>query len=59
MIEIQIHEKANNSWNDRLLNFEIDSIYYTVKHANFIIHKGWNPKFITFLNNAVKIINQI
>jgi lipid II:glycine glycyltransferase (peptidoglycan interpeptide bridge formation enzyme) len=59
MIEIQIHEEADDSWNNRLLNSKIGSIYHTVEYANFIIHKGWTPKFIIFLDNTGKIVGQI
>jgi len=59
VIEIQIHKEADNSWNERLLNSKTGSIYHTVEYANFIIHKGWTPKFVTFLDNTGKIIGQI
>lgn len=59
MIDIHVNEQADNSWNDRLLDSTMGSIYHTAEYANFICHKGWIPKFVTFLDSTGKIVGQI
>jgi len=59
MVEIQINEQADNSWNKRLLNSKLGTIYHTSEYGSFINHKGWTPKFVTFLDNSGKIVGQI
>jgi len=59
LIEIEIDEKADNKWNERLINSETATIYQTKEHAYFNYHIGRKPLFIKFIDKKGDIAAQM
>ena len=59
MISIQVNDTCDENWNSRLLKSTTGSIYHTKEYSEFVKHKSWSPKFLTFLDNNDKIVGQL
>ena len=59
MIEIEITEKPDSNWNERLIQSNFATIYQTKEWGDVVSNIGQIPKFIKFLDNEDNIIGQI
>ena len=60
MISIDIVEKPDSQWNDRLKNSPDGTIYQTKEYSNYIrTILGWETSFLRFVNPKGKIVAQL
>ncbi len=59
MISIDIQEKPDSKWNDRLLTSNQGTIYQTADYANFLSSVDYEPIFMKFFNKKGNEIAQL
>lgn len=59
MITLEIDEKPDTDWNNRLLNSEGGNIYQTKEYGIHLIRMGQTPYFVKFINGKGNIIGQL
>lgn len=60
MISIDVVEKPDSQWNDRLKNSPDGTIYQTKEYSNYIrTILGWETSFLRFVNPKGKIVAQL
>ena len=59
MIYIDVDEKVDSGWNDRLSKSELGTIYQTAEWGYVSEYLGWKPIFLRFIDEKGEIIGQL
>jgi len=60
MITLELTDKPDANWNNRLLNSPLGTIYQTKEYAKFTeLARNWETGYLKFINSNGKIIGQL